>query len=141
MHDAKFAEVANRRNKLLVESACFLFFEFGFWSNITEELTVAAVLHYDVEAEWSLNNLVHLNDMGVAHYFKNVDLASHTLNIVDLCDFVLFKNFDCHFLPCKKVNALFDFAKGALTKSFCHSVATNYLLTQYFGVYVHIIGR
>ena len=137
MNYSEFSQVVNGEDKLLVKPARFFFLEPRLRCYVAEELSIAAVLHYDVEAEWGLNNFVHLNDMGVPHYFKNVDLACHSFDIIHLCDFVLFKNFNCNFLSCKKVNALFNFAKGSLAQSLGHFVGSDDFLKFVLRVFLY----
>ena len=88
------------------------------------------MLHNDVKAGWCLNNLVHLDDVGVADNFQNVELTCHSLNIRHLNNLVLHKNLNCDFLPRKEMNTFFNFSEGALAQCFGHHVAANNLLMR-----------
>lgn len=114
MHDAKLTEVADRPDQLLVKPARFLFLELGFAGDVREEFPVAAVLHNDVEPGRGFNNLVHLNDVWVAHYLQNMDLTRYSLYVVHFCDLVLFEDFYRDLLIREQVNSFFDFAEGPL---------------------------
>lgn len=127
VHDAQLPEVAYGWNQLLEESASFFLFELRLRGDVAEEFAVAAVLHNDVEPCWGLDDLVHLNNVGVAHYFENVDFPSDSLDVVYLCDFVFFEDFDCYFLLSEQMNSLLHLAEGALAEGLGHSVAADYL--------------
>lgn len=128
MHDAQLPEVADRTDQLLVEPARLLLLEFGLARDVREEFPVAAVLHNDVEASRGFNNLIHLNDVRVAHNLQDVDLSRNALNVVHFCDFILFEDFDRDLLIREQVNAFFDFAESSLAQGLGHSVATYDLL-------------
>lgn len=54
-----------------------------------------------------------------------MDLSTDALNIINVCDFVFFKDFYRNFLICIKMYSFLNFPKGALPKRFCDSVAAD----------------
>lgn len=48
------------------------------------------MLHNNVQSDWSLNDFVHLNDVGVSYDLQDVDLPCDPLDVIDLSDLVLF---------------------------------------------------
>ena len=52
----------------------------------------------------------------MSHDLKNVDLPGHALNIANIGDFVLFENFDRHFLPSEGVCSNFDLSECTFAK-------------------------
>lgn len=87
MHNSKFSQIVDGKDKLLVKPTSFFFLEPRLRSYVAEELPIAAVLHNDVEPGGRLDHLVHLDDVGVPNYFKNVEFTLHTLDIGDFLDF------------------------------------------------------
>jgi hypothetical protein len=83
------------------------------------------MFHNNVQAVRRLNNLIHLNNVGVPDYLQDVELAGYSFDVVDLGDFRFLKNFYCNFLLGEHVDSFLYFAEGALTQGFCDAVATN----------------
>ena len=77
----------------------------------------------------------------MAHYLKNMDFSSDTFYVIHLSYFVFLKDFNCDFLACKQVDALFYFTKSALAKCFGHSIAADDLLTLYLWIFINIMWR
>jgi hypothetical protein len=50
----------------------------------------------------------------MSHYFKDMNLPRHTLNIRLIFDLILLQNLDSHFLPREDVRAEPDLAERAL---------------------------
>jgi len=76
------------------------------------------VLHDHEQFFLRLDNLVQLDNVGVANLLQNLDLASDTLDIFLVIDFLLLKNFYCHFFAGQNVRTLFDLAEGAFAQGF-----------------------
>ena len=73
------------------------------------------MLHDEEKALFCLYDLVQLDDVRVLHYSEDVNFARNSLNVVDVVDLPLFKDFDRHALSGETMDTLFDFAEGALT--------------------------
>ena len=87
-----------------------------FFCDIVEQLSSAAVLHDKEKVFGSLDNLIKLDEIGVANQFEYVYLSGDSFNVRDVYNFLFFKNFDCHFLPCGFVNSQFDLPESSLSQ-------------------------
>ena len=96
MGDPQLSKVVYRRYELLEKSARLLLLQLIFGRDVAEQLAIAAVLHDEEEASWRLDDLVQLDDMRVAHYLQDVNLAADSLHIVHISYFVFLENFDSH---------------------------------------------
>ena len=47
--------------------------------------------------------------------FQDVYFSCNTLYVINLSDFIFFKDFDSYFLVSKQVDTLLNFSKGSLT--------------------------
>lgn len=83
------------------------------------------MLHYNEQSGGSLNDLVHLYNVWMANNFKDVEFATNSFHISDFGDLVFLENFNCDLLLCEKMDSLFNFAEGALTKCLRNTVTTN----------------
>ena len=94
MDDSQLAKVGQGRNQLLEKLAGFLFFQTVLRSDEAEKLAIAAVLHNQEQPVWSLNRLIKLDDMRMAHHFQDVNLTRDSLNIVNISYLALVENLD-----------------------------------------------
>jgi len=76
------------------------------------------VLHDHKQFLLSLDNLIQLDNVGVANLLQNLDFASDTLDVFLVIDFLLLQDFDCHLFTCQNVCALFDQAEGTFAQRF-----------------------
>ena len=60
--------------------------------------------------------------------FENVDLAGYSLDISDINNFFLHKNFDGNFFPRKSMGGHFDFAESSFTDSLAQQVIANFFM-------------
>ena len=81
MHDAKFVDILNAWDDLLVHFAGFLLFKSSILDNMLEQLTTRTILHDQVQVVVVLNHLVQLNDVRVSHFLKDRDLTVDAVNI------------------------------------------------------------
>jgi hypothetical protein len=61
---------------------------------------------------------VELDDVGVAQYFEDADLASDAFDVGLLDYFLFLEGFDCDFLVCGDVDAETYFSESALAYAF-----------------------
>ena len=54
------------------------------------------MLHDHKQFLLSLDNLIQLDNVGVANLLQNLDFASDTLDVFLVIDFLLLQDFDCH---------------------------------------------
>jgi hypothetical protein len=73
------------------------------------------MLHNHIQSRWSFYNFVKLNDVGMTNNFQDVYFSCNTLYVINLSDFIFFKDFDSYFLVSKQVDTLLNFSKGSLT--------------------------
>ena len=73
------------------------------------------MFHDQEKSGWCFNDLIQVNDVRMSHNFQNVNLPSHSLNIVCVINLVFLENLDSDFLTSEYMVALFDLAKGTLT--------------------------
>jgi len=51
----------------------------------------------------------------MTHLFKNVDLASYSLDIGYITDLTFLQHLHCYFLSAHRMNAKLDFSEGPLS--------------------------
>jgi hypothetical protein len=69
MSYSKLTEILNARYELLEQPASLIFLKPVFRCDVVEELTIAAVLHYQENPLRCFNDFVNLNNIRVLYYF------------------------------------------------------------------------
>lgn len=110
--------IFNSTDDLLKYFASFILFHAFFTDNIIEQLSPLHKLHDQEQMFWGLDDLVKLNDVGMADQFEDVDLSGNSLDICHIDDSILFKNFYCNFLSSWDVCGKLHFSEGTLSKCF-----------------------
>jgi len=100
---------------LLKQAAGLFLLKFVLGCDVTEQLPIATVLHYQEKSAWSLNNLIQLDDVRVVYDLKDVNFPSDTLTVIHISNLILLKNFNSHFLVGENMDSFLDLAEGALT--------------------------
>ena len=80
------------------EFNCHRLFHSVIFNDMVKKLTTTDILHDEVQLFWSLNNFVQLDNIGMPDHLKNMDFSSHSLNVINVLNLVLFQDLDCHFL-------------------------------------------
>ena len=106
--------------------------------DIVEQFTIAAMLHDQKESIFCFDNFVKLNDCRMAHNSQDVDLTSHSLDVVHIINFPLVEDLDCNFLTGKYVVALLNFSEGALAERLLNLIITNQSLTHIYDFLVDL---
>lgn len=113
MHNIQLVQILNARDDLVEELAGLGLFDPLVFNNEIKELAARSIFHYQIELLGSLNDLVQLDDVGMADHLEDVDFASHSFDVVYVLNLVFLENFDCNFLASQIVDAKFHFAKSA----------------------------
>jgi hypothetical protein len=79
---------------------------------VVEEFSPRRAFHDQVELPRSFDDFVELDDVGMPDRLQDVDLAGHALDICEVNDPFLFKDFDRNRFPCKEMRAELDLSKG-----------------------------
>ena len=82
--------------------------------DIVKQFSSPAELHDQEEVLGGLDDLVKLNEMGMANQLQDVDLSRHSFDVRNVDNFLLFEDFDGDLLSSSLVNSQFDLPKGAL---------------------------
>jgi hypothetical protein len=94
MCNSQLTKVFNPCNQLLKDSASFFLSESCFGGYEFKQLTVTAILHYQIELGLRLYDFIELNDMRMSHYLENMYLSGDSLYIINVLDFFLLKYFN-----------------------------------------------
>jgi len=122
--------VLNSRDDLLIELASLSLVEFDVLHDVVEELTARGVLHDEVELLRSLYDLVQLDDVRMADQLQDVDLSRHSLNVRDICDSFLLKDFNGYLFAGERMSTKFDLAEGALADGLLEQVVPDHSAAQ-----------
>ena len=107
MHNVELVNVLDARHELLQEARSLLLLHAAVRDNVVEQLAARRVLHDEAELLVGLDDLrrgealegratylVELHELRVTNDLENVDFAGDALHVGDICDFVLFEDFD-----------------------------------------------
>ena len=72
-----------------------------------------SILHDHKNVVGCLYDLVQLSDGGMPDHFEDVQLASDSLDICDVLDFIFLKNFDRDGFLSGNMSRFFHFSEGA----------------------------
>lgn len=106
----------------------------GFWvtngvllglDDVVEKLPSLHVLHDEKKLFGGLDDLIKLNDAGMADEFQDVDFAGDSLDVGNIDDFLLLQDLDCHFLARLDMRGGFYFAECALAEGFPQHICTD----------------
>lgn len=92
-----------------------LILEALFLDDVIEEFPSRHILHDQEELPRRLNDLVQLDDIGVAHDLKDLNFAHDSRYIALVFNLFFFKNFDRHLLFGQHVRSEPDLPERALT--------------------------
>jgi len=95
--NTNLVNIVDTGNYLLHKAASLVFLQAFALDNVVEEFSTACVLHDEEQLARSLDNFIQLNNIGVPHYFQNVDFSCHSFDVALVLDLVFFENFDGHF--------------------------------------------
>jgi hypothetical protein len=65
-----------------------------------------------------LNYFIELDNVGVSHFFKDVDFTGYAFHIGLVFDLVLFEYLNSHLLICDRMCTDSNFAESSLTQRF-----------------------
>lgn len=82
--------------------------------DVVEELASRAILHHQEKILGGLDDLVHLDQIGVPDQLKDVDLSAHSLDVRDVHNLLLLEDLDGHSLACEIVGCELHLAEGPL---------------------------
>ena len=131
MRYAQFTEVLDAGDQLLEQPASFFFSETRLRSDVVEQLSIAAVFHYQEDATFGLDNFVKLDYVRVLYYFEDVDLTGNPLNVVHVVNLPLVQDLYCHSLPCVLVDALLHLSESALAEGPFNSVVAYHVAVDF----------
>lgn len=132
VHDGVLVKVDDARDDLTEELACLRLGEPLLLDDVVEQLAALSVLHDKVERLRSLDDLIQLDYVRMFDEFKNLDLASHSLDIALVDDAVLLEYLDGHLLTRKLMNTQFDFTKGTFADCLLESVVADFVWFNFF---------
>ena len=84
--------------------------------NVVEQLPCIGVLHNQVQLTLRLYYLIQLDHSRVTYFLQYFNFASNSIDICLVLNFVLFQNFNGHFLLRNGVNTQLDLSKSALAQ-------------------------
>ena len=116
MTDFVLVQVFNTRKYLLEKFASIFFLEPLPFDYEVEELPTTSVFHNEKELSISLDNLVELYHVWMAHYLQDLNLPGHSLYVSLVQYFVFLEDLDGDLFPCEGVGAESDLPKGPLTQ-------------------------
>lgn len=111
------------------EPTCLLLFHPLHLNNIVEELPSAGIFHDKIQLFLSLDNLIELNDLWMPHDLEDVNLAGHSLNVSDVADLALLKDFNCYLLLGEGVRAQLHLTESALAYGLAQDVVPDCLVS------------
>jgi hypothetical protein len=83
------------------------------------------MLHDHEEFFLSLNDLVELDDVGVADLLENLDLSRDPFHILLIIDFLLLQDLDCNLLPSEDVSSLLNLSESTFAQWLAKNVMAN----------------
>lgn len=123
MHDIQFMHVLDAVDDLLKDLARRWFAKstspsvvLFIFDDMVEEFAVGSVLHDQQQVLGRFDQLVQLDDVGMAHQFQNVDLAGDALDVGSVDYARLVEDFNGYGFVCRDVNSCLHFAEGALAQ-------------------------
>lgn len=81
VYDSVFVDVLHTCNDLLHEPDGFGFIEPLPFDDVVEEFTAFSILHDEVDVGFGFDDLVELDDVGMAEYFEDADFAGDTFDV------------------------------------------------------------
>ena len=98
MHDIELVEVFDSSNNLMEEfEGCGLLHSLVL-DNEVKKLATISILHDQVELLRGFYDFIKLNDVWVPDHFQDVDFSCNSFDIINVLDFIFFKNFDSNSL-------------------------------------------
>ena len=94
MTDTTLVQVLNSADELPVKLSCLLLVEACISDDEVEELTSVGMLHDHEKLLFRLNNLVELDDIGVANFLQNFNFPRNPFNVLLVVDLFFLKDFD-----------------------------------------------
>lgn len=94
MTDATLVEVLNSTDELPVKLGCLLLVEACISDDKVEELASVGMLHDHEKLLLRLNNLVELDDIGMANFLQNFNFPRNPFNVLLVVDLFFLKDFD-----------------------------------------------
>lgn len=116
MTDFVLVQIFNARKYLLEKLASIFFLEPLPFDYEVEELPTTSVFHNEKELSISLDNLVELYHVWMAHYLQDLNLPGHSLYVSLVQYFVFLEDLDGDLFPCEGVGAESDLPKGPLAQ-------------------------
>eukprot|EP00354_Favella_ehrenbergii_P007088 CAMPEP_0170455612 /NCGR_PEP_ID=MMETSP0123-20130129/3522_1 /TAXON_ID=182087 /ORGANISM="Favella ehrenbergii, Strain Fehren 1" /LENGTH=138 /DNA_ID=CAMNT_0010718815 /DNA_START=2532 /DNA_END=2948 /DNA_ORIENTATION=+ len=120
-----FVQVLDAADELPVELGCLGLVQTSISDDEVEKLAPVGMLHYHEELLLSLDDLVKLDDIGMANFLENFDLSGDPFNVLLVVDLFFLQNFDGHLFACQNMGSLLDLAKGALSQRLAEDVVAN----------------
>ncbi len=100
MHYVQLVYVFDTGEDLLKELASLFLFQASVCDYVIEEFSPRGVLHDQVQLFRGLNDLIKLDDIRVTNELEDMNFASHTLHIWNVCNTVFLKDFYSNFFSC-----------------------------------------
>ena len=110
--------ILNSTNYLLKHFTGLFLIHTLFADDVVKEFSPLHVLHDQKQVFGSFDDLIKLNNIGMADEFEDMYFSSNPLHICHIHYSILFQNFDCNFLPGWNVGGQFNFPKSTLSQSF-----------------------
>lgn len=125
MAHTALVQVLNSRYQLPVESGGLLLLESSISHNEVKQFTSIGMLHDHEEFLLSLNDLIELNDIGVADLLENLDLSGDSLHILLIIDLLLLQDLDCNLLASEDVSSLLHLSESTFAQWLTKNVMAN----------------
>lgn len=94
MDNVQLVQVLDASDDLVEKGQSFRLLDPLILYDIVEELTATGILHDEIQLLRGLDNLVKLNNVRVTDHLQNVDFPGDAFDIINVLNFVFFKNFD-----------------------------------------------
>ena len=94
MADATLVQVLNSADELPIKLGCLLLVEARISDDEVEELAAVGVFHDHEQLLLRLNDLVELDDIGVANFLQNFNFSRNPFNVLLVVDLFFLKDFD-----------------------------------------------
>ena len=130
MYNVKFVKILDSSNDLVEESLGKGLPHTLVLNNEVKQLAARRILHNQVQLLGCLDNLIQLNDVGVADHLEDMNLSCHALHVVHVRYLVLFEYFHRHFFAGEIVHSHFHFSERALADSLRKQVVAHVARTQ-----------
>lgn len=112
MHDVEAMQVGHAADDLFEIAAGLWLLHFGLLDDIVKQLAVLHVLHHQEEVPAGLDDLVELDDGGVADELEDMDFPRDPLHVGDIDDLLFDEDLDGHPLPGQRVGAQLHLPEG-----------------------------